>query len=220
VKGPPVVLIHGALRSRAGMWPTALALRRLGFDARVFGYATRRAGLDQHARELVGFIDRWQGARPWPVLGIVTHSMGGLVARAYLGLEEARAQSVAQRLVMIAPPNRGAHLAGLMRGWAPFHWIYGHAAAELQPDRVARLATPPVSTDVLLIAGGRPSGDRGYLGLIPGNNDGLVGIAETRIDDRPELEPELVPSSHSWLQWRPRVIRRAAAFLGGEGDGR
>ncbi len=215
----PVVLIHGALRGRAGMWPTAVALRRRGFDARPFGYATRRDSLEEHGARLADFISSWQserGSRIWPVLGIMTHSMGGLVARAYLATAAARAQSRTQRVVMLAPPNRGAFVAEKMHGWRPFHVMYGRAAEELQPRRVAQLPGPPESARILLIAGGRASGDRGYVARIPGNNDGLVAVDETRLDSRPELNPELVPSSHSWLQWRPRVLRRAAEFLADE----
>ncbi|MCA9714589.1 MAG: alpha/beta fold hydrolase, partial [Myxococcales bacterium] len=137
--GLPVVLIHGALRSRAGLLPTALALRRRGFDARPFGYATRRATLEQHGERLADFVAEWQRARGderWPVLGVMTHSMGGLVARAYLALARAGAQSEAQRVVMLAPPNQGAFVAAQMHGWRPFHWMYGRAADELQPGRV------------------------------------------------------------------------------------
>lgn len=206
----PVVVIHGALRTRAGLWPVVAYLRRRGFDARAFGYATRSERLERHGERLEAFIEAWLGGQRASTLGILTHSMGGLVARAYLARPGAARQAERQRVAMLAPPNQGAALAEMLQDFRPFRWIYGAAADELQPARAATLPPPPPSAEVLVLAGGRPSGDRGYLRWIPGNNDGLVGVAETAL---PGVEPELVGGSHSLLQWRPAVLARAAEFL-------
>lgn len=205
----PVVVIHGALRSQAGLWPIVWYLRRAGFDARAFGYATRRDPLERHGERLEAFIETWLKGQV-PVLGLLTHSMGGLVARAYLARAGAAAQSRAQRVVMLAPPNQGAALAEQMRGFPPFRWLYGAAAEELQPARVAGLAAPPASASVLVLAGGKRAGEVGYSRRIAGNNDGVVGLAETAL---PGIAPEFVGGVHSTLQWRPEVLRRAAQFL-------
>ena len=205
----PVIVIHGALRSRAGLWPTVLYLRRRGLDARAFGYDTRGATLEEHGAALLRFVDAWRRERAIDTLGILTHSMGGLVARAYLARPEAQNQARRQRLVMLAPPNRGSVLAARFHGFRPFHWLYGAAAEELQPERVAALPAPPASTDVLVLAGGRLDG-RGYLRAIPGNNDGVVALAETFL---PGVEPLLVGGSHSLLQWRPAILEQAIRFL-------
>lgn len=206
----PVVVIHGALRSRAGLWPVVRYLRGRGFEAAAFGYATRRESLDQHAARLEEFIGTWLKGQAVPTLGILTHSMGGLVARAYLARPGAAGQAARHRVAMLAPPNQGAALAEKMQRFKPFRWLYGAAADELLPTRAATLPPPPPSAEVLILAGGRLTGDRGYLRWLPGNNDGLVGVAETAL---PGIEPELIGGSHSFLQWRPSVLARAAAFL-------
>lgn len=216
VRAPAVVVIHGALRSRVGLWPSVMYLRGRGFDARAFGYNTRNATLAEHGAALAEFIEAWRGERPLEPLGILTHSMGGLVARAYLARPEARAQSEHQRLVMLAPPNQGSHLAAHFRDLKAFRWLYGAASEELQPARVAELPPPPPSTAVLVLAGGRLRGEAGYLKLIPGNNDGVVGFSETVL---PGIEPLLIGGSHTLLQYRPAVLERAARFLRGEDDG-
>jgi len=210
---PPVVVIHGALRSQAGLWPVVWYLRRLGFNARAFGYATRAETLAQHGARLEDFVAGWLGG-PAPLLGILTHSMGGLVARAYLARGGAAAQSQRQRVVMLAPPNQGAALAERMRDFRPFRWLYGAAADELQPERAAGLPPPPASAAVLVLAGGRRGSEVGYSRRIAGNNDGLVGVAETAL---PGVVPEFVGGVHSTLQWRPEILRRAARFLAEEG---
>ena len=206
----PVVVIHGALRSRAGLWPVVRYLHKRGFQAAAFGYATRRDSLERHAERLEEFLDTWLKGQVVPTLGILTHSMGGLVARAYLARPRACAQATRQRLAMLAPPNQGAALAARLRGFRPFHWIYGAAAEALQPERAAVMAPPPASAQILILAGGKREGERGYSRWIAGNNDGLVGVAETAL---PGVEPELIGGAHSLLQWRPSVLARAAAFL-------
>lgn len=206
----PVVVIHGALRSRAGLWPVVLYLRRRGFQAVAFGYNTRRDPLAAHAARLEAFLDTWLAGQPVPVLGILTHSMGGLVARAYLDRPGAARHALRQRVAMLAPPNQGAALAARMQGFSPFRWLYGAAARELHPERCSGLPLPPPSAEVLVLAGGKRAGERGYLPWIAGNNDGLVSVAETAL---PGVEPELIGGSHSLLQWRPSVLARAATFL-------
>jgi hypothetical protein len=207
--GIPVVLLHGALRSPLGMTPTARVLARHGLDARAFGYRTRRATLSDHAEGLEREIRAWLGDEVRPVLGILTHSMGGLVARSLLARPSMQALSLRQRLVMLAPPNQGAVLAVRNQHRRPFRWLYGHAADELQPGQVARLPVPPDSCATLILVGGTGDG-RGYNPAIDGDDDGVVATAEAAL---PGLQPEFVGGVHSTLQWRPDVLGRAAAFL-------
>jgi pimeloyl-ACP methyl ester carboxylesterase len=207
----PVVLLHGALRSSIGMRPTASALVRRGLDARAFDYPTRRHDLDTHAERLERQIRSWLGDRSVPTLGLLTHSMGGLVARALLARPSLHELAPQQRLVMLAPPNRGAHLAARNRDLPPFRWLYGRAADELQPERVDRLPPPPSSCATLILIGGTGDG-RGYNPRIPGDDDGVVASAETSL---PGIEPVFVGGVHSTLQWRDDVLDRAASFLRG-----
>jgi pimeloyl-ACP methyl ester carboxylesterase len=206
----PVVLLHGALRSPFGMRPTARVLARHGLDPRPFGYATRRRSLDDHAAQLEAEIRAWLDGRELEVLGLLTHSMGGLVARALLARPSLRELAPCQRLVMLAPPNLGAELAARNRDFPPFRWLYGHAAEELQPPRVARLPPPPPTCETLILVGGTGDG-RGYNPQISGDDDGVVASRETAL---PGLEPEFVGGIHSTLQWRDDVLARAAEFLG------
>ncbi|MCA9712535.1 MAG: hypothetical protein KDK70_42295 [Myxococcales bacterium] len=204
----PVVLIHGALRSRVGLWPTAAWLGRHGLRALPFGYATRRGALDDHADALAHFLDARLSRAPVPVLGFLTHSMGGLVARAYLA-RHAERHARHYRVVMLSPPNRGAELAEKNRGNPLMRWIYGRAAEQLRPAMVQRMPDLPPQARVLVLAGGR--GDpRGYNRFITGDDDGVVGVAEMGL---PGVEPTLVGGVHGLLQWRPAVLERAVDFL-------
>lgn len=195
------------------MWPTAAYLRRLGVDARCFGYSTRRGGdLSRLAARLEAFL---VGHEPWwsgaPTLGFVTHSMGGLIVRAWLAAHPRWVERKHVSLVMLSPPNDGSALARAHREDPRFGWLYGDAARILTD--VSREDPPlPRRARVLVLAGGTGRADRGYNRRIPGDNDGLVGVAEMGL---PGCDPVLVRGVHSFLQWRPTVLRRAAAFLRG-----
>lgn len=207
----PVVLLHGALRGRMGLLPSAWSLRRHGLSPRTFGYAARRRTLDEHADALAAMLDTWLEGERREVLGFFTHSMGGLVVRAYLQRSGDR-HAAQQRIVMLSPPNRGSELARQNADNPAFRWLYGQAAAELQPEAVQRLAPLPSTAEVLVLAGGR--GDpRGYNPRLSGDDDGVVAVDEMGL---PDSEPVHVGGIHGLLQWRPEVLRRAAGFLRGE----
>ncbi len=203
----PVVLVHGALRGRPGLLPTAAYLRRRGLEPRLFGYRTRADGIDGAARRLARAVDRWfpEGVSR---LGFLTHSMGGLVVRQYLA--EGGAPGSRPRVVMLAPPNQGSAMAEAWAGMSVFHALYGAAAEQLRPERVQRRPGLPAEVDLLVLAGGRRDGGQGYNRLVRGNDDGLVGVEETRLGP---VRPELVGGTHTFLQWRPDVLQRAVGFL-------
>ena len=202
----PVVCVHGALRSRVGMWPTAWYLRRLGLDARAFGYPTRRGSLPSRAAHLDAFLHAWPRSTS-PVLGFVTHSMGGLVVRAWLR-SATLDPSQTQRVVMLSPPNQGSQLARLNARNPWFRLAYGDAADELASDVAQQLGPAPASADVLVLAGG--NGARGFNRRIDGDDDGVVAVSEMGM---PGVEPTFVGGVHSVLQWTPALLRRAAAFI-------
>jgi len=194
--------------------PVVWALRKRGIDAQAFGYATRRDSLERHAERLEAAIEGWRLKRgedqALPLLGLFTHSMGGLVARAYLARHHARLQSTHQRLWMLAPPNQGAYVAEKLRDWKTFRWLYGAASESLLPERASEVGELPQTAEVRVLAGGDLQGEKGLHRWIPGNHDGLVRVEETAL---PGVEPMLVGGSHSTLQWRRDLIAAAADFF-------
>ncbi len=201
----PVVLVHGALRTRLGLWPTARMLSRHGLSPHLFGYTTRRASLEEHAAKLAEFLAA-RGLAGAKTVGFVTHSMGGLVVRATLRASHLSGQV---RVVMMSPPNQGAQLAARNASNPAFRWLYGRAADELQPRAVANLGPLPPRVEALVLAGGRGH-PRGFNPAIAGDDDGVVAVDEMAL---PGAAFEHVGGTHPWLQWRPTLVRRAAHFI-------
>ncbi len=209
----PVVLIHGALRTRLGLWPTARMLARAGFAPHRFGYPTRRGTLADHGARLSAFLEARGLWAPSDVpLGIVTHSMGALVARAFLArASRDRPLPRPVRLVMLAPPNRGARLAARLADAPYARWLYGDALGQLHPDVAGRLGPLPDGAAGLVLASGT-GGPKGRNPLLDGDDDGVVAVADMPLEGAAWA---FVGGMHPWLQWRPAVVRRAAAFLAG-----
>jgi hypothetical protein len=61
---------------------------------------------------------------------------------------------------------------------------------------------------VLAGARGHPAGYNRFISS--GDDDGVVGVAEMGL---PGLEPTVVGGLHAFMQWRPKVLEQAAAFL-------
>jgi len=123
---------------------------------------------------------------------LVTHSMGGIVAR--LALAE-RVPKKMGRMVMLAPPNTGSHAA---RWLAPALGRICPPLVQLSDEQqsfVASLAAPSAVE----------------IGIIAARHDILVAEPRTHLPS--EKDHIVLPGMHSSLAWRRETAEQAAAFL-------
>ncbi len=185
------------------------ALSDIGYDTWNVDYPSTEASIrDLTARVLPTTVARCRrkGCRK---IHLVTHSMGGILARSFLQEETLPAGS---RMVMLAPPNRGSEVVDRFKGFPLFQWMNGPAGQELgtSPDSLPN-CLGPVSVEVGVIAG-RRSWNPVFSALIPGEDDGKVSVERTRL---PEMVDFLVVrSSHTFIMRDDEVVRQVAHFLG------
>ena len=201
-----VLMIHGLGRSKDSFAALEAALLAAGYEAAGFNYPSLLGGLDRHAANLVGVLDRLAGADK---VSFVTHSMGALVLRAALARDgDWRRRLALGRMVLIAPPNQGSAVAALVDSIPPLEWIGGHALGDLTPAAVEAL--PGLAGEFAIIAGGKGDG-KGFNPLIAGDDDGTLAVAETRLAGVADML--LVRSLHSFVQGHPDTIAAVLSFL-------
>jgi len=203
---PLVVLLHGLGRSHSVWDSMAAALREQNYQVAALAYPSTRRSIAEHAAQLDDLLDDLEGPRE---VSFVTHSLGALVVRSSLaGNPDWSRDLRPQRVVMIAPPSQGSSLARSLADFLPFAMIAGPAARELATDTLRTLPAPPCPFGIL--AAGRGAED-GYNPWLPGDDDGIVSIEETRLAGA--ADHLVVHGLHTFIMNDPQTISATLQFL-------
>ncbi|MBW3596388.1 MAG: alpha/beta hydrolase [Planctomycetes bacterium] len=140
---PLVIVVHGfySNRDRSGRLLSGAA--EAGYPIGRFEYASDRP-IEVSANLLAEQLRAVADQQPERRISLVTHSMGGIVARAVIEDPELDPGNVTQ-LVMIAPPNHGSALADLGYGIEPTpdeEELEGRLAARLGRAALAKVIGP------------------------------------------------------------------------------
>lgn len=184
------------------------ALSAAGYVVSNVSYPSRSARIEVLAERAVGDAVAACERADAAAIHFVTHSLGGILVRCYLGRH-----TVARlgRVVMLGPPNRGSEVVDRLRDWALFRLVNGPAGSELgtDPDSVPnRLG--PVSFELGVIAG-RRSVNLVNSTFIAGPNDGKVSVERTRVAGM--ADHLVLPVTHPFMMKNREAIRQTIAFL-------
>ena len=191
-----VVLLHGLGRTRRSLARLDRALVDAGFTTARLDYPSTRKPIEEHAATVAELLDHV----PTPTkLSFASHSLGGLIVRQLLSYD-APWRSAIERIVMVAPPNRGASLAASLDRGNVMRGILGPSYGQIARGFATTLPVPQVPVAIFA----------GDVAGVPG--DGLLTVDETRLEGA--SEHHIVPAIHTFLMNHPAVIRGATSFLG------
>ncbi len=198
-----VLLVHGFLGSSSDLQELEARFQQEGFQTHNVDYNTVTNSIREMGDDVIGRgLAQFKNAEN---VNIVTHSMGGIVFRAY---SETHDTSQIRRVVMLAPPNGGSEVAAELSQYSAYRNFFGPAGTELasinlQPRKIGNY-------DLGIIAG-TSSVNPIFSPLLPGPDDGYVALSSTPLDGMNDFIT--IPSSHGLITSNESAIEQSVHFI-------
>ena len=185
-----VLLVHGLGRTPLSLFGLAAALRRAGHHTRFFGYSPTFETLPLIINRLTNRLRAL--ARSRKPVGLVGHSLGGLLLRLALGRVP---ELSVHRFVMLGTPNRGSLMARLASRWFPFRFFAQNCGRLLATDNEFERLRDRMSPSSRLPA---PAAMRAIQPVWARGERRLVSVSEASVEDEPLLNSQRFTRS-SWM---------------------
>ncbi len=187
-----VVLVHGLAAIPFVMRPLARSLRQHFGHVVNWGYASLWSRIERHAKELADLLRTLDDNNRPGQIHLIGHSMGGIICR--VALNDYLPRRIG-RLIMLAPPNRGSHVA---RRLAPILGRICPPLHQLTDEDHSFVCTLPQPSDL-------------ELGIIAARGDFMVFEPSTRLGC--ERDHIVLPGLHSTVLWQAETADQVRHFL-------
>ena len=187
-----VVLVHGVGRTWMSMSPLRRSLEAEGYEVLNWGYSSYCCTIAEIGEKLRAELAATMGPQHTRV-HFVGHSLGNIIIR-YVLTRDTLPERVGN-VVMLAPPNQGAHAANTFTPWVG--WLL-RPLSEIGSDSASTVRRLPRVRNV-------------PIGVIAARDDRAVKIPETHLAE--ETAHLLVRGGHSFLMGRDDVQKQVVAFL-------
>lgn len=201
-----VVLLHGIARSASNMEKIETTLEERGHNVLNINYPSTSQPIEEIQQTIHADIQNF--TKQNSKTHFVTHSMGGLVARAYLNKYKVNNLG---RVVMLSPPNQGSEVADFLKNNFLYKKIYGPAGQQLTTDRTALHHILGNVYYELGIIAGTWSIDPVSSFIIPGDDDGKVSTERMKVDGMKAFIE--TPTTHTFMMKDKKVINLAIRFI-------
>lgn len=203
-----VVLLHGLARTAKAMNKLEVKLAEENYYVANVDYPSRDKPIEELSPMAVTEgIDRCRlfgGGK----IHFVTHSMGGILIRYYLELNEIENLG---HVVMIAPPNQGSEVVDKLSGVPGFALVNGPAGLQLGTDESSiPMSLGPVEYSVGVIAGNKTFNPM-LSQFLPNPDDGKVSVENTKVEGMADFV--VVGVSHPFIMRDDVVIEHTLSFL-------
>lgn len=204
-----VVCIHGFMGGKWTMSFLKKNLKKDGWDVVNYKYKSRDDTIEGHANQLCQTLSKLK--KSGEPIHFVTHSMGGLVLKATLNHPECPEEAKIGRVVLIAPPLKGAMWARYLSQYAVVRKIAKPFAGKelLTAMDFDHLGPFPDTLEKMLVI----AGTFNINPIIPGASDGTVAVEETRPDC--QSEHITMPAQHVQITFSKKVCGKVRKFLNG-----
>ena len=142
------------------------------------------------------------------IVHVVTHSLGGILIRAYL--DSTSIESLG-RVVMLAPPNHGSEVTDQLKNNSLYRWVNGPAGQQLGTDSTSLPNQLGGANFELGIIAGTKTVNPILSTMLPNPDDGKVSVESTKLEGMADhLE---LPASHTFIMRDDEAIRQTLYFL-------